>query len=36
MTQFYVAQGDILNEKTSFDPFSGKGKMEHQSNFKNL
>jgi hypothetical protein len=32
----HVASGDIENEKTSFDTFSGKAEIESGSNFEYL
>jgi hypothetical protein len=35
-TKCYVARGEILNEKTPFNAFSGKAETERLSNFENL
>jgi hypothetical protein len=35
-THFYVAHGDILNEKTPFNASPGEGELERRSNFAKL
>jgi len=35
-TQYYIACGDICNEKVPFNPFPGKAQIELQHNFEKL